>query len=732
MHAPRLYARLSDEALVTQTMMLMDNSNTRTLSAQGVEAPRPLASFKRRANSCKPCRDSKSRCSGGMPCTTCQRKRDKPECFYVAFPVRMGRNQPRQAHGSRQSVEQGALNFCGIFSLSRSVDEFKLLLPTKGRFREIIDCIRPIQAFSLNGHAADIEPVIDLARLNQSTSDSDFQFPSNLRPLYMKYKSVRDLLVAGRAMRAWAAFPSLVRDAEIIGLNVNVSVATAGTDEDLQPGRYLCWLLVELDVQLSFLLGRRPFIAPFHGVATPFSRTWRQEEEGLQQNVFEFSQYMIEVLDRFNSDKNDQQTMFSEARETMLEADLSRLYQLQLKLPPLSHNAWSDAPLCIAVTQHHIDVQLVLMVLHCQTLRSMPNQRKLPREANYRNLLKCTRMITEMFDSIHGLDPTRTASSWPRCFGVFCATVMLGIATIRQEVGVGIGSKRVKRTLEIFRDLAEAGQASGVAQLALESLGLLVERIRELEHSPTIATTATDDVTPPAPPCDLDDKAKEDISGLKRRRRSSLEEELQADKRPKPELNNISPGSSMQRHSTWQHSSDHPFSQATAAFNNSSASNVQNRPRQHGFQQEERLSPAASTSFSADNQRGLSNVGYGFTQLEHFQEFQAAHHWVHPPMMYHPPMYDDWWQAQFASHDAMSSDHTRQMFYGPLSAPPMDQAHHPETAMHGDGHAGFAHLQQEPTTHAETPMVIDSSTVHSLGHMQALTHSPQGPAEGKG
>ncbi len=59
---------------------------------------------KRRANSCVPCRISKSRvcsvvppgsgdsgattadqiqqCSGGIPCSTCQRKRRKPRCFY--------------------------------------------------------------------------------------------------------------------------------------------------------------------------------------------------------------------------------------------------------------------------------------------------------------------------------------------------------------------------------------------------------------------------------------------------------------------------------------------------------------------------------------------------------------------------------------------------------------------------------------------------------------------------
>ncbi|KIW30771.1 uncharacterized protein PV07_02473 [Cladophialophora immunda] len=736
-------------------MMLTGIPNTPTVFVQALGLPQPSVFSKRRANSCKPCRDSKSRCSGGMPCTTCQKKRDKPECFYLtSFP----RNQPRQVHdsehshgeafGSCRGAKQGSdklgavegarglatpqQNFCGTLSLSRSIDEFKSLLPTNGRFREILDSIRPVQVFKLEGHAIDLEPATDRALTSRPEDDPDVELPPRLLPLYKKYRSVRDLLSAGKATQAWAAFPGLVRDAEILGLDIDMSLATPEADKDSQPGRYLCWLLVDLDVQLSFLLGRCPFIAPFHGIPRPIPTASRQEEQDLQENVYDFSQYMIEVLDRFNRGKNDPQMMSSQERESMLEADLSRLYQLQSKLPPIPQNGASDTSLSIAITQHHIDVQLMLMVLHCQMLRSMRNQHTSAKRAKYRELLKCSRMVTEMFDSIHSLDPTETASSWPRCFGVFCAAVMLGIATIRQEVGVSIGSKRVERTLGIFKDLAKAGQASGVAELAKKSLDLVVERIRELEHPPTSATgltigptvtcptTPTGEVTPPAAPLtDLSAKVRRNVAGLKRRRRPSLEGKLGANKRQMFEFKDIAPCNLEQRRASWHPGTEHHYAQAMAAFHDPSASNAQNRPESQSFQ--DKCPPlAVSTSFAAPDQRAMSSVGFGSAPLEHFHEFQAAHHWVHPPMMYHPPMYDDWWQAQFTPYDTMTPDHSRQAFFESPLGLPMDQTRHLESTPRGGEHAGFAHLKQEAAVHHDPGMVMNTSMVRSLCSTQAV------------
>ncbi|OAL18441.1 hypothetical protein AYO22_10637 [Fonsecaea multimorphosa] len=607
---------------------------------------------------------------------------------------------------------------------------FKSLLPTNGRFREILDSIQPIQVFNLEAHAADDEPAPDQARTGQAGDDSTVELPPRLRPLYMKYRSVRDLLVAGRATQAWAAFPSLVRDAELLGLDLDVNLATAEADKTSQPGRYLCWLLVELDVQLSFLLGRCPFIAPFHNIPRPSPTASRQEEQDLQENVYDFSQYMIEVLDRFNRGKNDPQMMSSQERETMLEADLTQLYQLQSKLPPIPQNSSADVSLSIAITQHHIDVQLMLMVLHCQILRSMRNQHTSAKRAKYRELLKCSRMITEMFDSIHGLDPTKTASSWPRCFGVFCAAVMLGIATIRQEVGVSIGSKRVERTLGIFKDLAKAGQASGITELATKSLDLVVERIRELEHPPTTTTgltagvtvtcptTPTGDVTPPAAPLtDLTAKLKRNVASLKRRRRPSFEGKFSAHKRQMLEFKDIAPSNLEQRRASWHPGTENHYAQAMAAFHDPSG---QNRLDQPSFQPDKCPLPAVSASFSAGDQRAMSSVGYGSSQLEHFHEFQAAHHWVHPPMMYHPPMYDDWWQAQFTPYEGMTPDHGRQMYFESPLGLSMDQTRHLESTPRGGEHPGFPHLKQEPSVHHDAAMVMNTSMVRSLCSTQAV------------
>ncbi|OAP64096.1 hypothetical protein AYL99_00068 [Fonsecaea erecta] len=737
-------------------MMLTGIPNTPTVFVQALGLPQPSVFSKRRANSCKPCRDSKSRCSGGMPCTTCQKKRDKPECFYLtSFP----RNQPKQVHdtehshgeafgacrGAKQgSDKMGAVeggrgfatpqqNFCGTLSLSRSIDEFKSLLPTNGRFREILDSIQPMQVFNLENHATEDETTMDYAHTGELGDDSEVEFPPRLQPLYMKYRTVRELLVAGRAMQAWAAFPSLVRDAEILGLDVEGSLTPVEAETDSQPGRHLCWLLVELDVQISFLLGRCPFIAPFHGIPKPSPTSPRQEEQDLQQNIYEFSQYMIEVLDRFNRGRNDPSKLSSHERETMLEADLTQLYQLQSKLPPIPQNSSSETSLSIPIIQHHIDVQLMLMVLHCQMLRSMRNQHTSAKRAKYRELLKCSRLITEMFDSIHSLESTQTASSWPRCFGVFCAAVMLGIATIRQEVGVSIGSKRVERTLGIFKDLAKAGQASGVAELAMKSLDLVVDRIRELEHPPTSSTgltapatvtcptTPTGEVTPPAPPLtDLSSKVKRNVAGLKRRRRPSFEGKFGANKRQMFEFKDIAPSNLEQRRASWHPGTEHHYAQAMAAFHDPSAGNGLNRLDLQSFQQDKCHPTPVSASFTAGDQRAMSNVGYGSTSMEHFHEFQAAHHWVHPPMMYHPPMYDDWWQAQFTPYDTMTPDHSRPVFFESPLGLQMDQSRHLEASSRGSDHAGFAHLKPDAGVHHDPTMVMNTSMVHSLCTTQAV------------
>lgn len=55
------------------------------------------------------------------------------------------------------------------------------------------------------------------AVLDQAGHDLNLQLPPILQRLYAKYRFIRDLLTSGMATRAWAAFASLVRDAELLG-----------------------------------------------------------------------------------------------------------------------------------------------------------------------------------------------------------------------------------------------------------------------------------------------------------------------------------------------------------------------------------------------------------------------------------------------------------------------------------------------------------------------------------
>lgn len=55
--------------------------------------------------------------------------------------------------------------------------------------------------------------------------------------------------------------------------------------QSLEAHRYVRWLLVELDAQLSFLLGRRPFIPSSHSIPQPSIYAERQEEMDLSEHA---------------------------------------------------------------------------------------------------------------------------------------------------------------------------------------------------------------------------------------------------------------------------------------------------------------------------------------------------------------------------------------------------------------------------------------------------------------
>ncbi|KAJ9605735.1 hypothetical protein H2200_009584 [Cladophialophora chaetospira] len=722
----------------------------------GSPAPIESKGAKRRAGSCMPCRESKSKCSGGIPCTTCQKKRQKPRCYYMGsssrdsenedsariIPAELGGTEPLNTTTEQETfmvneedtVELSDLvgrpheDFYGTLSLARSVDEFKRLLPTDGVFQDIIDSVLPTQIFDLASWRGHNPSTFQSVALEQARPDLGFQPSIPLQRLYAKYYSVREQLAVGQATQAWSAFASLFRDAELFGLKTFASSPVTGDDtDDPQACRHLWWLLVELDTQLSFLLGRRPSMDPSHNVPRPDLPESTAQEDNNARDVLDFTEYMIEFLNHVHQDSNDRYSHW-EDRTTMLQSELNRLIAIQSSLQDLPLTTPPDATES-SRAQHRVDVHLVLMVLYCQILRStssentrsgrIRNARKSAAKTQYRELLKSLRAALDIFDYSFKLDPSQAALSWPRCFGILCAASMLGIARLRQDVDVDTDSERIQRALDTFVDLANAGQVPAVAQLAVETLPEVLDGIKALEQQssgskgavpmPREGMTAHENALPPSVPraSKSAQKIKSEAPSLKRRDTSNLEENTRVGKRTR---HDIEPRvyENHFRDPTWP---DLAYSQAMSAENATTAPKQEPSASQTFVEQPSSLS--AATSFN--EQMEYYEAGYVPTHPDSFVEYHPDSQWVHPPQVYFPPLYDDWLQSQFQSHENITPDgNPQQGFFDPA----LGLSHQLDTSMH---HQAYLQRQQMSPTNNQGMMMsaagrLPTATTTIVGH----------------
>ena len=518
---------------------------------------------------------------------------------------------------------------------------------------------------------------------------------------------------------------------------------------DPEPCRQLWWLLIELDTQLSFLLGRCPCIDPSHGVPKPTAQKLSYGGKDNQtEDVLDFTEYMMSFMTQVHRDQRDRQTLW-EDKSTTLQSDLSRLQRLQSKLPPLPEAGADDAE-SSAVAQHHVDVQCALMVLYCQMLRSsLPENEKLGRlrsqrkpaiKSYYKELLKTLRAVIENFDYSYRLDPTMTASSWPRCFGVFSAATMLGIARLQQEADVESDKDRIHRALRIFIGVSDAGQAPGVAQLAAENLAEIHQGITEWKQQPSgssgvIApphmlserTASSDDNTqslghhgPNSGP-----KVRADGLALKRSNTSSFDRDSRATKRMKSEEDSGAYESSIGM-ATWESDPQHQYTQVMP-FDNPSSLSRQESAATQGFEQQPY--PQSATS-SFNDQTEFYEAGYIPTHSDGSVEYHPGYHWLHPPYVYRPPMYDDWLQSQFQASDNITSDvNSMQMLHRPPLALQTDQTHTQVDAARGGQHHGFVQMHQTSPTHVQGMMAMHAQDVHSVGSTPNTAHPSRIPPE---
>ncbi len=501
---------------------------------------------------------------------------------------------------------------------------------------------------------------------------------------------------------------------------------------DPEPSRQLWWLLVQLDTQLSFLLGRRPSIDPSENVPKPALQGPPREGEAADQDILKLSEYMSHFLNHVHQDPDDRHSVWEDKRG-MLQSELHRLQKIQSDLPTLAASVPLDAT-AGSMARHQIDIHLVLIVLYCQTLRSSSPEntkggrprhlRKTAQKNYYKDLLKSLRATIDIFDYSYELDPANAASSWPRCFGVFCATSMLGIAGLQQKVDVGTDSTRIQGALKIFSELAKAGQAPGIAQLATETLTEILDGIakreqqasRSKEPIPVERIGKPDHVLQPSVPRANKPATmiKTEPPSLKRSNTSNLEGDTRGDKRARSGADpmvfeNAVPTSS------WQ---DQPSSQ-TMSFDATTAP-LQEPIAPQDFEQI--LPSSAATSFN--EQMDFFDAGYVPNHPDSFVEWHPAYGWIRPPRLYGPPLFDPLQQAQFQAYDNITPGLDTQQGAYPSLALSMDQIHQ-ENSMQ---HRGFAPVQQTSPTHAQGLVTMSAAGVHSSESTPIMAH-PLGDPE---
>lgn len=588
------------------------------------------------------------------------------------------------------------------------------------------------------------------AVLDQAGHDLNLQLPPTLQRLYAKYRCIGDLLTNGMATRAWAAFASLIRDAELLGckdyyhsdrcktllipaVEESLNPHPKRNHADQLPGRQLWWLMAELDVQLSFLLGRRPCMVSFGNIPKPTERHTGIDND---HDVFDLTEYMMGFLNR-GSQEQKASTEAPADQKTTLQADLKRLLHLQSTLPVLPLGGLADTRQC-EMAQHQVDVQLALTVVYTQLLRLMSaestkpgrhlNLRKADTRIYYRDFLMCLRMTIDVFDYGHKLDSSKTSSSWARCFGVYCVASMLGIARLRHEVDVDTDSKRVETVLEIFKSLVDPKKPPGIAALASASLSEILKGIRGLDQDagdsmvfgavPVPSEQKTTDGNIPQASIVGASRPSPNVTAraLKRTSSSILEEDVRYGKRQQHDQESVADANIVES-LPWRSDQVSPYPQAVLDVGVATSTSLQEPIASHSLEQH----PFQANDFTPHTEQlEFFDIGYVPTHPDNFEEFHPAYHWTHPPFSYTVPMYDGWMQEN------MTPDATPlQMSYHPPLALPAHELIPLDGAMDAYQEPGsFYSEQQSSQSTAADMMMISPKALHSISSTPIMAHLP--------
>ncbi|KAK6386961.1 hypothetical protein LTS17_000226 [Exophiala oligosperma] len=571
--------------------------------------------------------------------------------------------------------------FYDEFSLARCIDEYKSMVSLDGRVLDIVNSIQALRVFRVQydeeastpvGMLEEHEGTLAVAGPRSAlVADLDSVSSRSLRRLYLRCLSARKLLDQGMVAQAWTLLPCLVREAELLGLEQDKIV------EESEYCRRIWWLIIDLDAQLSFILGRQPITFSYRFSPRPLLKNMKAEERELRQNTEDFSSFMLEFLNESRSEKPE------DGQAQRFEDALQRLQKHKSRLPQLRQENLTDPTLWTAIADHQFEVQLFEVALHCNMARlnlqdpahntnEMENgttktgRSRLSRKVvkhNFRNLLQTVRDAIDVFQYIHDLDHVKAASSWLRCFGLYSASVILAISRLRGDTDVKEDVLRVERALKVFQDSAIPA-ASSIASVGISALGDLLDEIKKMEQEQREDSAEGDSEAESMKrftggPLSTDGQSKPptkvETGDLKRSASSSFQEQQQVEKKLKFEQPHTSFDQTTQGDiQPWQPNMQQSFGQPIL-YGDLTATSFHEAPPQNSFERPS-FTTSTATSFNATEQNEFPSISY---PPESNPEF-------HPPLWVHyPPLYDkSIWPYPGMPCDMMSQEPASSTYYG--------------------------------------------------------------------
>jgi hypothetical protein len=157
-------------------------------------------------------------------------------------------------------------------------------------------------------------------------------------------------------------------------------------------------MLIELDAQLSFLLGQRPYLSTELEPRVPYPRFFEEEPRHLRSLIINFSSLLLEACHNA--------TLSNKRVKSYLES----LESQQRRLSEYSTSIREDSVLSNAVREYQFMAKLFMLALHCQDTGSAERERVIEQ-------------AQEIHDMFHGQESTY--QTWPYIFGAYCVTRIL-------------------------------------------------------------------------------------------------------------------------------------------------------------------------------------------------------------------------------------------------------------------------------------------------------------------